>query len=244
MARTILETQGEDIKIGGNFNVFGTATGGEEVTILTGSHVFLDPSFNTGGDVLRLPGEAEQYTARTQGSYVILESIINDLIVEIPVSPAGITIIFGGDDSRVLIFDTVDNRVELDGQPIDSTPDPLAPGDDPPQVATTSLDVDGDCDPTTPHLVDASVGNVPFIDDVNIANLVTITNVGSGDTLTFNTPTGTVTFSNALGDLVVTVNEGGVISSITLQGAVDPGAVVVDETTAEIALGFDFFQFG
>lgn len=132
MARTVLEFPGEDITIGGDFDVFGTTTGGEEITILTGSDVFLDPSFNTGGDTVRVPGEAEEYTIRTQGSYVILESTINDVRVEIPVGPAGITVVFGGDDTRTLNYDTTDGRVEIGGAPVDSSADPLTPGTDSP----------------------------------------------------------------------------------------------------------------
>ena len=140
MARTILETPGEDVGVfGGQYDIYGTTSGGEEITILTGTDVWLDPSFNTGGDTIRLPGEAEEYTAYVSGSYVILTSVVNDVTVEIPVGPNGITIVFGGDDDRTLRYDTVDGRVEIDGVAIDGTADPLPAGDDVPPTTYTVL---------------------------------------------------------------------------------------------------------
>ncbi|MEJ7776636.1 MAG: hypothetical protein WKF52_04445, partial [Sphingomicrobium sp.] len=136
MARVILEQPGEDIFVGGAFNgfgdatdttVIGTRTGGEEITVIRGD-IVLDASFNAGGDVIRLPGEAEDYTAVLQGSRVILTSVVNQVRISIPVGENPITIIFGGDDSRQLEIEN--GQVIFGGQVITGTTITLDPVND------------------------------------------------------------------------------------------------------------------
>lgn len=134
MARLVLTQPGEDVTVGGDVELFGTVSGGEEITVVSGD-IILDASFNRGGDTIFLPGEAEEYTASTQGSLVILTRNDGSVSLTIPVGTAGTEIVFGGDDSRTLLIDTVQGRVELDGEPIDSSPDTLSPGNE--EVATT-----------------------------------------------------------------------------------------------------------
>ncbi len=127
MARVVLRQPGEDVFVGGAFNgfgdptdidVIGTASGGEVIDVEQGD-IILDSSFNRGGDTIRLEGEANQYTARREGSRVILESIINSTRINIPVGEP-ITIIFGGDDTRVLRI--VNGEVVIGDEVIDGTP--------------------------------------------------------------------------------------------------------------------------
>lgn len=134
MARLVLTQPGEDVTVGGDVELFGTVSGGEEITVVSGD-IVLDASFNRGGDTIYLPGEAEEYTAYTQGSLVILVRDDGSVTLTIPVGTAGTEIVFGGDDSRTLLIDTVQGRVELDGEVIDSSPDPLSPGNE--EVTTT-----------------------------------------------------------------------------------------------------------
>lgn len=110
-------------------------------------------------------------------------------------------------------------------------------------AGTTSLDTDSDNDLTTPQMFDASTGNVAFTDNVGVANNAIVTGIGTGDTLTLAPGANTVSFANNGGDLIVTTNDGGVVSQITFADAVAVDAVVTDAPTAETALGFDFFQF-
>jgi hypothetical protein len=54
MARLILTEPGKDVVVGGNVTVIGTVAPGEVITVIRGN-VMLDPSFNTGGNTVRLP---------------------------------------------------------------------------------------------------------------------------------------------------------------------------------------------
>ena len=132
MARVILETpngaaNGDDITVGGAFNgfgdtsdvnVIGTAATQEEITVTRGDIVLNN---FPGGDVIRLPGEADEYTAQLVGSRVILVSTINQVRISIPVSTVGNTIIFGGDDARTIII--MNGQVMIDDEVVDGTPD-------------------------------------------------------------------------------------------------------------------------
>ncbi len=127
MARVILEQPGEDVFVGGAFNgfgddtdttVIGTAAGGEVIDVEQGD-IVLDASFNQGGDTIRLEGEASQYTARREGSRIILESVVNQTRISIPIGEP-ITIIFGGDDTRTLQI--VNGQVVIGDEVIDGTP--------------------------------------------------------------------------------------------------------------------------
>ena len=65
MARLTL-TAGESVGLSsGTFSIFGSTAGAETVTIAAGTTVSLDASFNRGGDVISLAGNAGSYTAVT-----------------------------------------------------------------------------------------------------------------------------------------------------------------------------------
>lgn len=114
MARLILTEPGEDVDVGGNVTVFGTGAIGEVITILRGD-IVLDPSFNVGGDIIRLPDIASSFTVRLAGSIVILTGPTTT--VSIPIGTAGLQIEFD-DDSRTLLIDTAANQPKLGTQTI------------------------------------------------------------------------------------------------------------------------------
>ena len=123
MARVILLREGEDVIIGGSdVTVIGTTGGGEVMTVVTGN-VTLNSSFTAGGDTIVLPGDATDYTVRSEGARIIFESASEGTTVAIPTSDLANTVTFsGGADARTLVFDTVDGRFELDGVAITTTP--------------------------------------------------------------------------------------------------------------------------
>jgi membrane-associated phospholipid phosphatase len=98
----LLASNGFSGVIGGSGAIFGT-NGFEDVTLLelAGSTVF-DPSFNKGGDVIRLVGTAAEWVATLEGSNVVLER--GDQTVTLPVGTRGLTLVFG-DGSRILSSD-------------------------------------------------------------------------------------------------------------------------------------------
>ena len=112
MARLILTEPGEDIDVGGNVTVIGTSAPGEVITVIRGN-IVLDPSFNIGGDIIRLPDLASAFTVRIVGSTVILSS--ETATVTIPVGPPGLEVAFD-DVSRTLLFDTALNAAKLGDQ--------------------------------------------------------------------------------------------------------------------------------
>ncbi len=123
MARVILLEEGEDVIIGGsNVEVIGTTGGGEVITVVSGN-VTLNSSFTTGGDTIALPGDASDYTVRSEGARIIFENASAGTTVTIPTSDLANTVTFSdGADSRELVFDTADGRFELDGVAITTTP--------------------------------------------------------------------------------------------------------------------------
>jgi Ca2+-binding RTX toxin-like protein len=117
MARLVLTEPGEDVDVGGNVTVIGTVAPGEVITVIRGN-VILDPSFNAGGDTVRLPGIASDFTVRLSGSTVILTGTTAS--VTIPVGPAGMQVSFD-DVSRTLVLDQAGSIVRLGDQTVTSS---------------------------------------------------------------------------------------------------------------------------
>ncbi len=99
-----------------NGNIFGTRTGFQDITILDrpGS-VVLDASFNAGGDLIRLAGDAADYVVSLSGSFAILSD--GDSEIAVPVGEVGTTLSFE-DGMRTLVFS--DEAVRIGGQSIGS----------------------------------------------------------------------------------------------------------------------------
>lgn len=78
--------------------MFGTAQS-EQITLLSGD-VTLDPSFNRGGDTIRIDQPADAFAVVRLGSSLVLDSATLD--IQIPVGQRT-TLIFWGDDERSLL---------------------------------------------------------------------------------------------------------------------------------------------
>ncbi|MEQ5788760.1 cadherin repeat domain-containing protein [Erythrobacter sp. NFXS35] len=108
------------------------------------------------------------------------------------------------------------------------------------------LDTVEDSDPSTPVVdVDAADGDVLFVDDPTVENEVLIANFEVGDRIEL-TQDAELEFSVDGNDLIIeSMVNGAVASSITLDevlvGVANPEAIV-DEATAEAALGYDFLN--
>ena len=100
---SVLASAGFVGTIGGYGQVFGTRSN-EDITILDQpGTVALDPSFNSGGDILRLPGDANAWQIVTSGTGAVLSS--GDIFVSVPAGIAGAAIVFD-DGVRILKIDT------------------------------------------------------------------------------------------------------------------------------------------
>ena len=114
MARVILTQAGEDVDVGGDLTVIGTRSGGEVITLVRGT-ITLDPSFNAGGDTVRLPDDAGFFTVRLVGSSAVIAGL--GLSVSIPVGSTGLQVSFN-DVSRTLLFDAASSSVKLGDQTV------------------------------------------------------------------------------------------------------------------------------
>jgi len=80
--------------------VMGTSSGKEYVEVL-GGKVSFDPSFNGGGDVIDLPGNAKAWSAVRSGSSMLLTKGSDS--ASIPIGTTGADLAFD-DVTRTLLF--------------------------------------------------------------------------------------------------------------------------------------------
>lgn len=105
------------------------------------------------------------------------------------------------------------------------------------------VDIDGGTIPATvSQTFDAATGNLTFVENAAEGNLTVLTGFATGDVIVTDVATGRYSFSSVGDDLVISLNNNGVVTSITLQDAVSTNAFIFNEASAEAAVGFDFFQ--
>lgn len=121
MARLTL-TAGESVGLSsGNYTIYGTTSGAETVTVAAGTTVTFDASFNRGGDVVTLSGNASAYTAVRSGSSVVLTDSSGG-VVTIPVGTTALTVKFADVTAgRSLVYDTTAASISLGGQTVTTT---------------------------------------------------------------------------------------------------------------------------
>lgn len=182
----LIASTGLAATIGGRGTVIGTP-GAQTITIAdVPGTVTLDASFNRGNDRVVLDGNAGTYTVRLSGSSAQLSD--GDTIVNIPVGPAGIDLLFD-DGARLLRIDAQTNTVRIGDQTLTQTASTItaaaqAPGVDGSASTATgtllasdpiavivggNIVVAGNSGPQTVQLVDA-LGPVRFDASFNIGN--------------------------------------------------------------------------
>lgn len=120
VAKLYLVAEG-DVAIGSESKVEVFGTSEAEIVTVTGGEIQFDASFNRGGDTIVLDELAAGYTATRVGSSVRLDDG-GDTQVLIPVGTFGLTIAFGDNDERELLFDPEANGIVLGDQLITTTP--------------------------------------------------------------------------------------------------------------------------
>lgn len=114
MNRLILN-QGSTFSVGANSantTIIGTSAGSEVISVGIGAKVVFDASFNKGGDVIKLAGNAASYTAVRNGSTIVLTDLLGSSIT-IPVGPVGANIEFADAAPRKLVYDTISGIIKL-----------------------------------------------------------------------------------------------------------------------------------
>lgn len=113
--------------IGGTGDIFGTNRF-QDITLLNlRGDVGHDPSFNRGGDIIRLSGNAGTFKIALTGSTAVFDD--GDSKFTVPVGTAGAPIVFA-DGVRKLVYDTVAARVKIGSQAVNATPTAItAPAD-------------------------------------------------------------------------------------------------------------------
>jgi Ca2+-binding RTX toxin-like protein len=132
----------------GTYDIFGTNTGAETVTVFDGTTANFQGDFGRGGDIIRLADVAGDFTVSLSGSNAVLTSLSDGITVRIPIGSVGTTIVFqdlNGNftDSRTLVFNGT--NVVLGGQTVSVVPTAVTGGDvgNNPQsfVLTSGLDI-------------------------------------------------------------------------------------------------------
>ncbi len=119
------------------------------------------------------------------------------------------------------------------------------------EVETVSLDEDDDDNITTPRQFSAEGDDFIFTDSADIESNAEIIGFGIGDRIQVDVDTSLYSFttvndgsSDEFDDLIITLNNDGVVSQIILQDVIEAGTFVFDEASAEEAFGEDFFVDG
>ena len=116
-------TNGFEGGIGGTGEVFGT-TGFDHITVLEqGGDMTFDPSFARGGDVIELPGDADEWTVSLSGSNAVF--VNSSLEVTVPIGSAGTFIAFD-DGVQILALDVAAGVARIGGMAITATAAPVS----------------------------------------------------------------------------------------------------------------------
>lgn len=246
---TMTLESGATVHTSGDFSVFGTSAGAEEIFHSAGDIVF-DPSFNKGGDTLHVLGDTADYAGYLDGSAFVL--ISDDVEVRIPVGPVGMDIDFGGttlslriENGGVYLGDrAITGTSELTATSLSGVDDTVS-GD----IALEGLGSDTrlaaiELDPQ--ESVELTLNATAAETHVMIANMdandrIHVTN---GTPAQFSYGAVAHDADNVYDDIYITYNVNGQNSEILLLDVFDGKSLVFNEQTAEAAAGWNFISFG
>jgi hypothetical protein len=101
--------------VGGSGQVFGTSALQDITVADVAGTIAFDPSFNKGGDIVRLSGDADSWQVVRTGSSALFAD--GDTFVQLPIGAAGLPVVFA-DGVRLLVFDTSAGAVRIGDQEI------------------------------------------------------------------------------------------------------------------------------
>lgn len=140
--RLIVAPGGNAGVILGTFDVFGSNSGSETLTIFDDTIVNLQGDFARGGDTVRLRDVAGDFVVSLSGSNAVLTSASDAITVRIPVSSLGIRVVFENSsgqlvDERLLLFNG--NNVILGNQVVTATPTQVSANFNTPPVVVSPI---------------------------------------------------------------------------------------------------------
>lgn len=230
MARLILGTGESFGVLSGNVTIYGTGPGAETVTVTAGATVNLDSSFNGGGDVVVLTGNASSYTAIRSGSAIVLTDAAGGSVT-IPVGTTAATLKFADvTTGRSLAFNRATSSIELGDQAIGFTSVAVTAGSAGGSTAGQSITLTSGIDVKT-----GGAGNDVFYGTVtSAASSDTYT---AGDDLTGGAGTDTLTIAaNGTGSITAPTVAMQGIETVQVSNAVTSGTVTVDLSLADADL--------
>jgi S-layer protein len=124
MALLILSNESVGVS-SGSYEIYGTTKTKETITVASGAIAVFDPSFGAGGDVIAVTGNASSYTAKADGSNLILTDSSGSKL-SIPTGDQRSTSLKFSDAERPLIF--VGTVLKLGDQTVTTTAATVAPG--------------------------------------------------------------------------------------------------------------------
>jgi Ca2+-binding RTX toxin-like protein len=146
--------------VGGRGDVFGS-NGFQDISIMAGSgKVTLDGSFGRGGDIVRIPGNAADFTVAMAGSSAIVASGATE--ISIPVGLTGTSLVFD-DGVRKLVFDLATQHVKIGSQEITGVSAPIVAATD-----NSPLPAGGEHANATARLVLATGSDTSVAGKVNV----------------------------------------------------------------------------
>lgn len=212
-------SSGQTVVVSDGARVFGfDGSDGTTLDVLAGASVDFTGSFV--GDTVNIADDAAGLQARLVGTVLEITDGADQQIL-IPVSAAGdIFLSFGGGAPLALGVDG--GVVTLGDQEITDSFAPITgegTGGEP-----TEVSLDGQGNQVTPAELDADGDAFAFLDDVGADNFVNISNFGGDDEIRFSGTIGGdgVTLDDVTidpgADTILTVNNAGTVSQITLVG--------------------------
>ncbi len=125
LGSSLLVQPGAIATANGRLGVFGTRVAQETVVVAPSAVVAFDGSFNSGGDIIQVTGNASNWLASRSGATALLTGPAGESL-SIPVGPNPIIVRFDGSD-RLLMLDLQAGTVMLGGLALGSTPVPAGP---------------------------------------------------------------------------------------------------------------------
>lgn len=123
----LIAVSGLTASFGGDGAIFGSQGYQDIMVYDVAGNITFDPSFNRGGDIIRLEDAAIAYTIMVSGSTALISHGYSN--IEIPIGPVGVLVMFT-DGGRKLYYDASQGTVKIGTQAVGASPSPITANPD------------------------------------------------------------------------------------------------------------------